>query len=419
MKKRKLLILSAPVFAFLELTPFCNNRCPGCGNVFASRVGKNTLAGGINPPLSARQWQEVLDKLRPYVFSVRLTGGEPTLHPEFEEIVSLVAGRGLSFSLFTNARWPQPGEIIRLLKEAPGFTSLLVSLHGPDPASHDAFTGVPGSFRETTANVRRAASAGLTVNISTIITNLNYNRIPEMIDLAQELGAKAIVFNRFLTVHDSTLAPTEEQLITAMQAVDEARRAGAPVRFSVCIPQCFYPSSSTGCLAGVAYWTVDPWGNVRPCNHAPLLCGNILEQSVEEIWNGEAMQRWREMIPSDCFGCLEFPRCHGGCRAIALIKGLDYDPLMRGPIIEKRASPPEKYALYAGARPVSRFQIRPEPFGYVLVRHSRVVPVSVDAKPILDACNGSTTLTEIQERFGQSGLNLVGYLYKMGMVELL
>ena len=53
-----------------------------------------------------------------------------------------------------------------------------------------------------------------------------------------------------------------------------------------------------------------PWCNVRPCNHAPLVCGNLLEQSIEEIWHGEAMNRWRGMIVEQCWLCLEL--CTGG-----------------------------------------------------------------------------------------------------------
>ena len=412
------LSLSSPLFAYLELTPACNNRCPGCGNVFIDEQRPGVDTPGLSP-FSAAQWREVLAQLRPHVFRLRLTGGEPTLHPEFAEIVRAVAETEIPFAVFTNARWFQPEQVIRLLRETPQCKGLLVSLHGSDPASHDAFTGVSGSFTETTANIRRAVAAGLIVTISTIITKLNYDRIAEIIQLSRELGAKHAVFNRYLTLHDTTLAPTDEQLITAIRAVDEARRAGAAVKFSVCIPQCFYPSSSTGCLAGVAYCTVDPWGNVRPCNHAPLLCGNLLEQSIEEIWHGEALQQWREMLHPDCARCLELPRCHGGCRAMALVLGLDHDPLMRGPITEKEPMPPEELTLYEGACPVTRFRLRPEPFGYVLVRGSRIVPVSAAAKPILDACDGQTTLREIRARFGQAGLDFVGSLYKRGMIELM
>ena len=53
-------------------------------------------------------------------------------------------------------------------------------------------------FRETVANIRRAVSAGLRVNTSTVITRQNYAEMPEVIALSQALGAGQAVFNRYI-----------------------------------------------------------------------------------------------------------------------------------------------------------------------------------------------------------------------------
>ena len=60
----------------------------------------------------------------------------------------------------------------------------------------------------------------------------------------------------------------------------------------------------------------------------------------------------------------------------------------------------------------------PKPFCYVLVRGNRVTPVALQAKPILDALDGRSTLRQIEERFGQEALDFVGRLYQKGFVEL-
>lgn len=402
-----MLVLSSPLFAYLELTPACNNRCPGCGNVF-ERADK--------APLSAAQWQQVLAKLCPHILRVRLTGGEPTLHPEFEDIVRRVSDLNLPFALFSNARWLHPEKMLQTLSGGSQFLGMLVSLHGPDAGSHEAFTNVPGSFAETVANIRRAAETGFSVSTSTIITNLNYNRITEVIRLSQRLGAAHAVFNRYLSAQEDRLTPDEEQLRIAINAIEEARQQGAAVRFSVCIPQCFQRSASTGCLAGIAYLTIDPWGSVRPCNHAPLIVGNLLEQSLEEVWHSAGMQRWRAMAPQACTHCTLFPRCHGGCRALMLIRGLDQDPLMRDPILEPEQ--PIELCLPAKACPHFGGLLLPEPFGYAAVRGNRVVPVSHAAHAVLSACDGHTSLQQIKARFGQEGLDFIGALYRSGLIEL-
>lgn len=316
----------AAVF-FLELTPACNNRCPGCSNVFAQ---DRTTA-----PLSAAEWKGVIDNLAPHVGWLKLTGGEPTLHPQFQEIVAHISRLDIPFTLFTNGRWPEPESLIAFLLGIPQLNGLLVSLHGPDAPAHEAFTGVGGSFAETVANIRRATKAGFLVSTSTVVTRHNANRVDDMIALAAELGASHAVFNRFIgpSLPGIEAGPAQEKRGLRQVGKLVTERSGTlTVRLGTPLPHCFLSADGNGCLAGIAFCTVDPWGNVRPCNHAPLLCGNLLEQSIEEIWQGPPMTHWRTLVPEVCWQCGELSRCHGGCRADALLRGLDRDPLMRAPL---------------------------------------------------------------------------------------
>ncbi len=349
---------------------------------------------------------------------MRLSGGEPTLHPEFRAIVEVTCGLDASFVLLTNARWQDPDGLVGLLRSTPQCKGLVVSLHGATADTHEAFTQVKGSFAETVNNIKGAVAAGLAVATSTIITQVNYSQIDDIVAFSAELGAERAVFARYLPVRSNALTPTGNQLRKAINAVEAQCEAGARAEFSVCIPQCFAFSSSVGCLSGVTYCVIDPWGNVRPCTHTSLVCGNLLEQSIEEIWHGLEMQRWREMIPAPCHDCLELPRCRGGCRAAAMLHGLEKDPLSGEPILERAQEPPEEVALYERAYPIPHFDTRSEPFGYLLVRGNVAIPVARQAKPILDALDGRSTLRQIRERFGQEALNFVGTLYQKGVVTI-
>ncbi len=409
MSAMAVLILSSPVLYSLELTPACNNRCRGCYNVFANERAR--------PPLTLEGWRRILDCIKPHAHLVKLTGGEPTLHPHFAGIVTHLRELDISFSLFTNGCWPNPEDLVAFLKTVPQLRGLLISLHGATPAAHEAFSGVPGSFARTVANIRRATEAGLPVTISAVIHRRNLDQFQAILDLARDLGADHVAFNRYLGPRNPAIEPTDEQLRQAVLTIETLRQDGAPVKFGNCIPRCFVESSSTGCLSGVAYCTIDPWGNMRPCNHSPLKCGNLLEQSVEEAWHSAEMQRWRGMIPAECHLCAEFPQCHGGCRAMAVELGLEKDPLAGAPLLAAQ-SPPERITLYEGLRPVGAYQLREEKFGYVLMRGNRIVPVAFAHKAVLDACNGQTTLREIETNFGVEGLWLVATLARRGVIEL-
>ena len=90
---------------------------------------------------------------------------------------------------------------------------------------------------------------------------------------------------------------------------------------------------------------------------------------------------------------------------------------MREPILEKEPEPQEELILYEGAHPVGRYALRAEEFGYVLINGNRIVPVVAAAKPVLDACDGHTTLRQIERQLGPNALSLVGSLYQRGMIE--
>jgi radical SAM protein with 4Fe4S-binding SPASM domain len=412
-------VLSLPIAYYLELTPVCNHRCPGCGNVYVTYQGSNRVFPNNSFSLDGAAWCDLITRLASHARQFKLTGGEPTLHPAFAEIVRTVERCGVPFTLFTNGAWSHPDALLRLLRDTPTCEGLLVSLHGPDAAAHEAFSGVSGSFDETVANVRRATEVGLDVAISMVINRNSWYRVAETLDLALSLGANHLVCNRYISTRGARLdsiVPSQAQLRAAIATVESLRTAGRPVRFGNCIPQCFEVSSSRGCTAGSTFATIDPWGRMRPCNHAPLVAGDLRAQSLEQVWWGETMARWRSLVPADCATCSVFPICHGGCRAQALLARLARDPLIRTPLAERSPATGAELLLYAGLRPTGQFIRRSEGSGEVLIRRSQVVSVPADCGQLVPELDGSLTLGQIERRYGQAAVDWIGALYQERLV---
>ena len=160
------------------------------------------------------------------------------------------------------------------------------------------------------------------------------------------------------------------------------RAAGHPVKLGNCLPTCFLDTGQAGCLAGLAFFSVDPWGRVRPCNHAPVICGNLLESTVEEIWGSPELEAWRSSVPAGCATCPMLPTCRGGCRAQAMLLGLPADPLIQKALPLRRTTP-ERVAFYREARPVGLFEWRQEAFGSVLMHGNRLLAVAPDQEVAL------------------------------------
>lgn len=402
-------ILSLPAIYALELTPVCDNRCVGCSNVYASRRAEH-------PPMSVGQWRDLLAPFISEAVQIRLTGGEPTLHPGFFQILEYVTSHAAWVTVFTNGRWVDAQRFVERMEGQSNVSGLLVSLHGADPASHERFTGCPGSFEETLSNIRLAITHGITVALSTVITRDSWHQIEEIVALGQSLGVQHMAFSRYIGPPLPTIEPTESQLQAAFHQIQGLMRAGVPVTYGISVPQCFMLNDSEGCLAGVAYVSIDPWGNIRPCAHSPTVIGSLHEKSLAELWHSPEMDAWRALMPSECTTCAAYTVCHGGCRAVQELRPAGRDPLRRSPLTDFIPYQTVR-ELPADACPRPMFRIRPESFGYALLGQGRVVPVRADARPLIEACNGRTTFAELASRFGSRGLDLLGELWDSGLLE--
>lgn len=402
------MILSAPVNYTLELYPWCNNYCQGCGNI----------SYNLQEPLSFANWNRIIAEISTYATHLRISGGEPTLHPDFNAILETLSFLDTPFVLFTNGRWRNPDNLINELIKIPNFRGMLISIHSHVPEIHDSFTGIAGSFSETIRNVRKAIDRGLPIAANSILLSPNIDYVEELISLCETIGVCQTTFSRYVAVRNYDLNPTPENLKLAIEKIEKKREEGSTIEYSVCIPQCFKLNSSVGCLSGIAYCVIDPWGNVRPCTHVSINCGNILEQPIEKIWRSPTMNNWRSLIPTQCSYCSEISKCRGGCRAIAYLDNLPYDPLKTQPFLENPAYTEETVVLHEDMVPTNDFIVREESFGYALIRENFVVPVSFDAKFFFEAINGEMTLREINERYGIRMITFIGNLYREGILRM-
>lgn len=311
----------------LEITPACNNSCAGCSNVFIRDTPTRHLTSS-QVVLPYEQWHRILDVIQPYAQAIKITGGEATLHPRFHDIVREIDARRIPFTVFTNGRWSLSVKVVSMLSGLEYCAGLLVSLHGATAYSHEAFTAAPHSFEEAIASIRLAAKSGLPVRTNTVLTLYNYQEIRQIAELATKLGADCAVFNRFVGRPISGLTLPPQLLRQALMELTRLRDQDYHVKLSTCVPGCVTTSFENHCSAGTAYCTIDPWGNVRPCNHAPLIVGNILNGSITDIWKSSPIVIWRELLAGNCGDCGQSAQTCGGCRADALLNGLTYDPLV-------------------------------------------------------------------------------------------
>jgi hypothetical protein len=145
--------------------------------------------------------------------------------------------------------------------------------------------------------------------------------------------------------------------------------------------------------------------------------GSLFENTLAEIWHGAALNAWREWVPPECPTCAAFPVCHGGCRAQRELHPNGTDPCM-GAALEVFEPYQTILELPADGRPRTSARMRTEPFGYVLLGDTHFVPIASHEYPLVAACDGSATFSELAERFGVDGLDLLGELWEAGVLQV-
>lgn len=326
----------------VNLTQRCNLACAHC------YMDAQALQGDATGELATEELCRLLDDIaaRSTETMVVLTGGEPLLRDDLEALLAHGTARGLAMVVGSNGM-ALTDQRVRSLKAA-GAMGVGISVDSLDSQKHDAFRGLPGSWRRTMNGIEACRRHDLPFQIHFSVTEANAAEVPAMIDFARVLGAR--VLNVFFLVCTgrgesmSDISPLTyervlEQLVTAQEhSRDLLIRARCAPHFKRIAYQHNSESSLTraagyeggGCLAGIHYCRITPAGAVTACPYIPLEEGNIREEKFWDIW--ERSPRFRSLrnptLEGKCGGC-EFQLLCGGCRARPLAGGgslMDADP---------------------------------------------------------------------------------------------
>ncbi len=320
----------APIHAVLEITYRCNLRCEMCFQGHAIK--------GERDIIDTAGWKRIIDQL-PSRTAITLTGGEPTLRPDFRELAGHAMQRHRCHMNTNGTRLDD--DLARFIVNGR-FLVVGVSIDG-DSETHNAVRRSEDAFAKAWNGIERLVYYKKKLNkkwplidIKTVLQPHTLPGVGKLVEMVAESGVDLITFS----------FPKQ----STMQFVPFLGEEMAPFYAKPPPPANFIEAELTDCCAkwedllarkGVAwryyprmtshrqfghYFSRErlttrylpcyvPWvglsvtscGDVYPC--LALRYGNVLEHSLMEIWNGNKAQRFRKAIKDHVL----LPQCEGCC----------------------------------------------------------------------------------------------------------
>jgi len=326
----------------INLTRRCNLSCAHC------YLDADVLSRSTNDELTTAEVCELLDDIIACGDGtmVVLTGGEPLLRRDLEEIVAHGSRLGFAMVLGSNGMLLTERRVASL--HSAGLLGVGISVDSLQADKHDRFRGKSGSWARTMTGIEQCRRQGLSFQLHFSVTDDNVDETTAMIEFAGASGARVLnVFFLICTGRGSTFTDLSAmryervlgELIDAQQDHPELiiRPRCAPHFKRIALQR--RPDSllnrisgndGDGCIAGTHYCRVTPEGAVTACPYIEEEVGSIRQQAFADIWtDAHDFLRLRMAGLGGTCGACEYRKLCGGCRARPVAAGgdlMDADP---------------------------------------------------------------------------------------------
>ena len=310
-----------PTTLLAELTHRCPLHCPYCSNPLEMSRAEEEL--------STDDWKRVLTEARALgVLQLGLSGGEPLVRRDLEELATHAHELGLYTTLVTSGLGLTPSRAEKLRRT--GLEHVQISLQDSDFETAERIAGAP-SVRQKQVAADSVRELGFAFSINVVLHRANLDRIAEIIELAASLGADRLElantqYYGWALENRRALMPSRAQVVAAEAIYREAAaRHRGRMQILFVLPDYFeqYPKPCYGGW-GKHYLLVAPDGRTLPCHGAThittLTFDNVRGRSLQWIWaESPAFQAFRgdDWMQEPCRSCPHKAIDFGGCRCQA------------------------------------------------------------------------------------------------------
>jgi len=333
----------SPSHVYIETTQICNLKCLHCFSC------ETTDQYTLDRALVDRIFTELEQA---GVLSVTISGGEPSIHPNFLHILDLLAQSRFGATILTNGMdsWTKEAldKVIQLQKVHNRGITLSISLDATDENIHDRIRGRSQASKKTLSTINYLAEHGFTnISLQMVLLNINFREMDKVVQFAADRGLKKVVFSNLLSIGNGKhcqpymLSREEEEfcLYKSLElrqkyknVIDIVLPKNASHFSDILNSTTSSTRSNPTCMAGMEEVAIRADGHVFPCAYLwdkDYALGNIAVHSLTEIWNHPRMKFFRGGYSVEdldlCSGCAHANKCKLlACRALPIIEGNPY-----------------------------------------------------------------------------------------------
>lgn len=307
-----------PPHMAIELTDICNLSCKHCYR----------QAGYKGKYIDFKKLKEIILQMKEKGLKlVEVTGGEPTLHPQFSQIIQFLCDNLSLVAILTNGT-NITDEMMEVFEKNKGKIMVNISLDSSSAEFHDKFRGKKGAWETTVHSLKKISDIPILTRVAMSIVPDNMFDIERTIKVAQENGAKSFAWEVSNTNgRGSNISWNKVSEKRYENFVKESKYLQAKYHEMITFipPKCTkkMQQGCDNCGAGWRTFALDPYGELRTCvngDNNMFRFGNIFAEGIK-IFQKPIMSELSKIgVPryETCKSCKNFSYCQG-----CFIKGID------------------------------------------------------------------------------------------------
>lgn len=308
----------------IEILKNCNLRCKHC-YVPGTEAIKNIM--------SLDDIKSIIDKLDEWgIHILQISGGEPFLHPDINEIIDYAYDKNFGIQVFTNATLLEKHINASMVEKVMEF---IISVDGNEEY-HDKFRGKAGSFKKTLSSIKKIKELDGNIKISYSLVKDNEKYLEEVYSLMKEINVDSFVCGAPVPIGSAAnLNYSVDDYRYLLGVTKNFYSKYTPSKTNKSTSDKYYGKlpAEFSCSAGKTFIYISTEGQIYPCPFFAIKdfrCGNIFEDDVENIWEtSPILKQFRDVKITDVNECKGCSNCNIWCRALNynLTKKLNGIPL--------------------------------------------------------------------------------------------